>query len=270
MSNFSVIIPARYSSTRLPGKPLLDILGKPMIQRVYEQAKKSSAVSVYVATDDQRIFDCVKSFGGDVVMTQEHHPSGTDRLQETAERLGLGDSDVVVNVQGDEPLIPPEVIDQVAKNMFQSGASSATLAEEIEALDVFLNPNVVKVVCDAEGIASYFSRAPIPWPRDAFSKFPVDSSTQEDSEKVFQELRQNITLLRHIGIYAYRVSLLKKFVQWPMAPLESTECLEQLRILHNGEKMHVEQACLAVPGGIDTQQDLDSIRKYLSQSNSDG
>ncbi len=265
MLDFIVIIPARYSSTRLPGKPLLDILGKTMIQRVYQQAEKSSAKAVFVATDDQRIFDQVRAFGGQVVMTQTDHPSGTDRLQEAVTKLGFKDTDIVVNVQGDEPLIPPAVIDQVARNISQSGAAAATLGEAFDSLEMFLNPNAVKVVNDVKGFASYFSRAPIPWARDAFANLNL-SQPCEENESAFRELIESARPLRHIGIYAYKVSLLKKFIAWPMAPLEKVECLEQLRILHNGEKIHVEEACASVPGGIDTSEDLDAVRSFLSGS----
>jgi 3-deoxy-manno-octulosonate cytidylyltransferase (CMP-KDO synthetase) len=267
MPDFIVVIPARYASTRLPGKPLLDILGKTMIQRVWEQAKKSSAKAVYIATDDQRIAEQVEQFGGDVVMTEANHPSGTDRLQEAVSKLDFDDADVVVNVQGDEPLIPPEVIDQVAKNIVQSGAAAATLGEAFESMDMFLNPNAVKVVNDANGFASYFSRAPIPWARDAFAQLKGSPSTDAvANEKAFEQLISMVKPLRHIGIYAYKVSLLKKFVLWPMAPLEKVECLEQLRILHNGEKIHVEEACALVPGGIDTREDLDGVCAYLANA----
>lgn len=253
---FTVVIPARYASTRLPAKPLKDIAGKSMIQRVYEQACLSDAAEVVVATDDQRIADVVESFGGRVCMTSANHESGTDRLQEVAKALSLSDDHIVVNVQGDEPLIPPQVINQVAHNLAVSReASVATLSEPIESVEDFTNPNVVKVVSDVNGLALYFSRASIPWPRDNV----VDGVAPKalPSGDLFQ---------RHIGIYAYRVTLLNEFVTWPQAELESTECLEQLRVLWNGRRIHVAASVLPVPGGVDTQQDLDRVRDLLTGS----
>lgn len=250
MSDFTVIIPARFASTRFPGKPLVDIHGKTMVQRVYEQAKQSSAIRVCIATDDSRIFDHVESFGGEVILTGANHVSGTDRLQEAANLLNLDDQHIVVNVQGDEPMIPPSVIDQVARNLAGAkDALAATLAEPIDSVDDFLNPNIVKVVADQEGYAHYFSRAPIPWPRDAFAK-----------EKV---LPKNYPCLRHLGIYAYRVSLLNLFVSWPVSLLERYESLEQLRIIDHGKKIHIETSCEPVPGGIDTPEDLEKLRAFL-------
>ena len=250
--HFSVVIPARYASSRLPAKPLKVIAGKPMIQRVYEQAKQSAAERVVVATDDQRIADAVAGFGGEVCMTSAQHESGTDRLQEVTQKLRLPQEHIVVNVQGDEPLIPPAVIDQVARNLAaHPQARVATLSEPIIDADDFLNPNVVKVVAGGDGMALYFSRAPMPWPRDAFA-------TQRET------LPHSNHFQRHIGIYAYRVGLLDQFVTWPMAPLESLECLEQLRVLWNGERIHVAQAVEKVPGGVDTEADLERVRKLFS------
>ncbi len=252
--SFSVIIPARFASTRLPGKPLLDIAGKPMIQRVYEQACLSEARRVIIATDDQRIADVALAFGAEVCLTAAEHPSGTDRLQEVVKRQGFYADDIVVNVQGDEPLIPPRIINQVAHNLAaEPQASIATLSEAIEDVESLLNPNVVKVVADSSGRALYFSRAPIPWPRDSFARQP----DQMPSQGHYQ---------RHIGIYAYRVKLLNDFVQWPPCPLEQTECLEQLRAMWNGAYIHVEQADEALPAGVDTQQDLERIRQLLAAS----
>ncbi len=248
--SFSVVIPARYASTRLPGKPLLDIAGKPMIQHVYEQAQKSQAEQVIIATDDDRIAQAVKGFGGEVCMTATDHLSGTDRIQEVVQKYGLADNDIVVNVQGDEPCIPPEVINQVAHNLQNhEQASAATLSESIESVEDFSNANVVKVVGNHQGMALYFSRATIPYPRDI----------GEDG------LVNTVGLLpqRHIGIYAYRVSLLNRFITWNPAPLETIESLEQLRILYYGEDIHVEVACCAVPAGVDTEQDLLNVRELL-------
>lgn len=256
--SFYIVIPARYASTRLPGKPLAMIGDKTMIQRVYEQASKSSAIKVIVATDDQRIADSVKAFGGEVCMTLSTHTSGTDRLQEVAACYGFNDNDIVVNVQGDEPLIPPEVINQVAANLAtHSLASVSTLSEPITTLQDFNNSNVVKVVADNNGFALYFSRAPIPCPRDALSEVCSKSSTETKDQ-----LPNGLIARRHIGIYAYRCALLNRFISWPPAPLEQLESLEQLRVLSNGERIHIDLACQKVPGGIDTPADLERIRSH--------
>ncbi len=249
--SFYVIIPARFGSTRLEGKPLRCLAEKPMIQWVYEAALKSDAKKVIVATDSEAIADTVRSFGGNVCMTSAEHPSGTDRLQETVKFLGLADDEIVVNVQGDEPLIPASVINQVATNLANHSSSSmATLSEPILKMSDCLNPNVVKVVSNKRQQALYFSRAPIPWVRDSYaSTSPVLPS---------QNLAQ-----RHIGIYAYRVALLHEFVTWPVAALEEVEKLEQLRVLENAHAIHVEPACEAVPGGVDTEEDLERVRKIL-------
>ena len=255
MSNtvsFDVIIPARFGSSRLPGKPLADIGGLPMVQHVYRRASESSAERVVVATDDMRVAEAVRAFGGEVCMTSAEHASGTDRLQEVASNLGLPEHRILVNVQGDEPLIPAAVIDQVAANLAGSPvAGVATLAEPIHSVEDFLNPNIVKVVTSESGLARYFSRAPIPWPRDAFA---ADRNV----------LPEGLSPRRHIGIYAYQVALLNRFVSWPMAPLERFESLEQLRFLFHDEHIHVADACEDVPGGVDTEQDLQRMRELLA------
>lgn len=250
--SFDVIIPARYGSSRLPGKPLADIAGKSMVQRVYERARESAAERVIVATDDTRVAEVVRGFGGDVCMTRSDHPSGTDRLQEVASQIGVSADRILVNVQGDEPLIPPAVINQVAQNLGSNGtAGVATLAEPITSCEDFLNPNIVKVVVERSGLARYFSRAPIPWPRDAFAgKRSI--------------LPAGLNPRRHIGIYAYRASLLNQFVGWPVAPIEQFEALEQLRFLYNGHAIHVADACDEVPGGVDTAQDLERMRALFA------
>jgi 3-deoxy-manno-octulosonate cytidylyltransferase (CMP-KDO synthetase) len=251
-ADFVVVIPARFASTRLPGKPLLDIGGKPMIQRVYEQAKKSRAREVWIATDDERIAHVARTLGARVCMTQGDHVSGTDRLQEVAQQQHWPENTIVVNVQGDEPLIPPTIINQVANNLARSGkAAMATLCERITDIDVFLDPNAVKVVFDKDGHALYFSRAPIPWPRDAF----------RENQQVFP---LHLAAYRHIGLYAYRVSFLHRFVGWSPTALEQTESLEQLRGMAQGVAIHVEEACEAVPGGVDTEADLQQARVLLS------
>lgn len=249
---FYVVIPARYASTRLPAKPLKLIAGKTMIQHVYERASQSNAVKVIIATDDSRIESVAREFGATVCMTKNTHNSGTDRLQEVAQQLQLDVDDIVVNVQGDEPLIPPPVINQVANNLFNNSfCSMATLSESIHSLSDFRNPNIVKVVSDNHGKALYFSRAQIPWPRDYFANADVT------------ELPAGFVPQRHIGMYAYRVSLLNNFVTWPQADLEKIESLEQLRVLANGHAIHIEEACMAVPGGVDTEEDLIRVRKIL-------
>lgn len=254
MTPFSVIIPARYGSTRLPAKPLKTIAGRPMIQWVYEAASKSAAHNVWIATDDQRVADAAAAFGAPVCMTRADHESGTDRLQEVASQLGLADDAIVVNVQGDEPLLPPEVIDQVARNLAESPwASVATLSEPLHNVTDCFNPNIVKVVSDIHQQALYFSRAPVPWGRDSYSS----ATPQLPAAELAQ---------RHIGLYAYRVALLHKFVTWPMAALEAFEKLEQLRVLANGHKIHVAPACVPVPGGVDTAEDLERVKRLLEQS----
>lgn len=252
--NFTVVIPARYASTRLPAKPLKEIAGKPMIQHVYERACESNARQVIIATDDERIEKAAKSFGAQVCMTSAHHTSGTDRLQEVVVNLGLGDDEIVVNVQGDEPLIPAQVINQVAENLANMpNASMATLSEPIHNLADFRNPNIVKVVADIDGRALYFSRAAIPWPRDHFAQADITN------------LPENFPAQRHIGIYAYRAGLLHKFVSWQVAPLERIESLEQLRVMWNGQVIHVAEAIVAVPGGVDTPEDLQRIKSLLEK-----
>lgn len=250
---YSVVIPARYGSTRLPGKALADIGGKPMVQRVYERALRCAAAEIRVATDDSRIEEALKPLGTKVLMTSADHPSGTDRLAEAADQLGLSDDDIVVNVQGDEPLIPPEVIDQVAQNLASNpDCACATLSEPIDSADDFFDPSVVKVVSDQQGQALYFSRAPVPWPRD-------------QAETLLQErvLPETLDAQRHIGIYAYRAGLLRQFVSWNPSRIERIESLEQLRILAHGMKIHVAQACAEVPGGVDTPADLEKVRELF-------
>ncbi len=248
--SYSVVIPARYGSTRLPGKPLLDIAGKPMVQRVWEQARASGADEVIIATDDERIESVAREFGATVCMTEVDHPSGTDRLQQVAGLMGWDDERIVVNVQGDEPLIPPVLIDQVAANLAaHAEAAIATLSEPVTTLEELTNPNAVKVATDINGLALYFSRATIPWPRDAFAESSQSMPAGEWS--------------RHIGIYAYRTAFLHRYVRWAPAPLEQLEQLEQLRALYHGERIHVARAVEPVPAGVDTPEDLASLRRLL-------
>jgi len=251
--SFSVIIPARFASSRFPGKPLAELQGKPMVQHVYERACESEASRVLVATDDQRIADVARGFGAEVCMTSPDHPSGTDRLQQVVSDLGFYADDIVVNVQGDEPLVPARIINQVAHNLkAEPEASISTLSEPINDIESLLNPNVVKVVSDIRGMALYFSRAPIPWPRDAFSGEPKD-----------RKMPENFAWQRHIGIYAYRVKLLNDFVKWSPAPIEETECLEQLRAMWNGARIHVAEADEQPPAGVDTPEDLERLQRFL-------
>lgn len=250
--SFTVVIPSRFGSTRLPGKPLLDIGGKPMVQRVWEQASLSAADRVVIATDDERIADIARAFGAETCMTDPDHPSGTDRLEEVVRTLGFADDHAVVNVQGDEPLIPPGVIDQVAANLAaHPDAAIATLCEPIETVEDLQNPNIVKAVPDARGMALYFSRAPVPYPREAFAAQSAALPTGGE-------------WLRHIGIYAYRSGFLREYVAWLPAPQEALEQLEQLRALHNGAGIHLAQATETVPPGVDTQSDLDHVRALLA------
>ncbi|MGB2044938.1 MAG: 3-deoxy-manno-octulosonate cytidylyltransferase [Porticoccaceae bacterium] len=249
--SFIVVIPARFASTRLPGKPLRDIAGLPMIQHVWQQARKSQAARVVIATDDERIYSAATDFGAEVCMTREDHVSGTDRLQEVAELLGLGDKQVIVNVQGDEPLIPPQVIDQVAGNLASATtAGVATLCEPLVSAEELLNPNIVKVVANQQGMAQYFSRAPIPWPRDHFQRSQ-------------SSLPEPFIARRHIGLYAYKVAELRRFVAWPVADLERFESLEQLRFMANGVGIHIADACEVVPAGVDTEQDLEATINFI-------
>jgi 3-deoxy-manno-octulosonate cytidylyltransferase (CMP-KDO synthetase) len=231
----------------LPGKPLLDIAGKPMIQHVYERALQSDAAAVYIATDDERIEAAAGQFGAKVLITDSSHRSGTDRIHEVATRLGLSRDEIVVNVQGDEPLIPPAAINQVAGNLeHRPDAGISSLYEVISDTDEIGNPHAVKVVCDVDGYALYFSRATIPYGSSAQAK----------------------NCNRHIGIYAYRVATLQDFVSWPPGQLEVQEKLEQLRALYNGIKIHMAPACEKVPAGIDTERDLLAVRKLLGTENS--
>ncbi|MEE4332145.1 3-deoxy-manno-octulosonate cytidylyltransferase [Pseudomonas alliivorans] len=250
-TDFTVVIPARYGSSRFPGKPLKVIAGKPMVQLVWEQARKSNAQRVVVATDDARIFEACQAFGAEVLMTRDDHNSGTDRLAEVATQLGLAADAIVVNVQGDEPMIPPAVIDQVAGNLAaHPEAGISTLAEPIDDVAALFNPNVVKVSSDINGLALTFSRAPLPWARDALA-------VNRD------ELPAGVPYRRHIGIYAYRAGFLHDFVGWGPCQLENTENLEQLRALWNGVRIHVADALEALPAGVDTPEDLERVRRLL-------
>lgn len=248
---FRVVIPARYASTRLPGKPLADIAGQPMIVRVAAAARRARTEGVWVATDDQRIAAAVRLHGFDAVMTNANHVSGTDRIAEVADLLEWDDADIVVNVQGDEPLLDPALLEAVAGALRgDPDAAMATAAHPlVDAVD-FFNPNVVKVVCDVRGRALYFSRAPIPWDRDRLADrrnaLPADLPAQ-----------------RHIGLYAYRVGFLRRFGQLAASPLERCESLEQLRALWHGYPIQVVNVDHAPAPGVDTPEDLERVRRLF-------
>ena len=242
--SFKVVIPARYASTRLPGKPLLPIAGKPMLQHVFEASCQCGAEQVVIATDDGRIEATGRSFGADVCMTSSEHASGTDRLAEVVKKLGWSDDDIVVNVQGDEPLMPPALIEQVASDLAgYPEASISTIATPLVAAGEFFDVNVVKVVTDRAGFALYFSRASIPWDRDLLNNG-------------IRALPIGIVPLRHIGIYAYRAGYLRRYAEMRPCPLEQTEQLEQLRALWYGERIHVAEASQRPGPGVDTEDDL--------------
>jgi 3-deoxy-manno-octulosonate cytidylyltransferase (CMP-KDO synthetase) len=247
--DYKIVIPARYASSRLPGKPLLDIGGKPMIQRVYETAGECQASEVVIATDDQRILEASEGFGAKVCMTATNHPSGTDRIAEVASRMGWADDTIVVNLQGDEPRMPPSLPNQVALDMeTHERADITTISAPISDRDQLFDPHVVKVVTDAEGYALYFSRAPIPWHRDEF----LHNNNP---------LPEDIGFARHIGLYAYRVGYLERYVNLSPSPMEQAESLEQLRVLWHGGCIHVSAAETEPGPGIDTADDLVRVRK---------
>jgi len=248
---FTVVIPARLASSRLPNKPLADIAGLPMVVRVAQRAMQSQATQVVVAADDERIVQVCKAHGVQVLLTRQDHVSGSDRLAEACQLLSLPDDALVVNVQGDEPLMRPDLINEVARVLTERpDASMSTAAHAIESLEEFANPNVVKVVMDARQMALYFSRAPIPWWRDG------------QSVAGFKSL-PNPAPLRHIGIYAYRAGFLRLFPQLPPAPIESMESLEQLRALWHGHRIAVHVTSQAPGPGVDTPADLARVRQLL-------
>jgi len=246
--SFVVVIPARYASTRFPGKPLADLGGRPMVVRVCERAAASGAASVHVATDDARIAEAVQSHGFRALMTRADHASGTDRIAEAAAQLGLADDAIVVNVQGDEPLIAPALIAQVADTLARRPqAAVSTACHPIHDAASAFNPNVVKVVLDAQGDALYFSRAPIPWARDAYAEGGRTPPA-------------GLPLYRHAGIYGYRVAFLRRYAALAPSPLEAFEALEQLRVLWHGERIAVAVSTAEIPPGVDTPADLALVR----------
>jgi 3-deoxy-manno-octulosonate cytidylyltransferase (CMP-KDO synthetase) len=253
---FTVVIPARMRSTRLPGKMLADVAGKPLVAWAVERARQSGAARVVIATDHADIERAVRALDVEAVMTSETHPSGTDRIAEAARILGLRSDDIVVNVQGDEPLIDPRLVRRVADELAsQPEASIATAAHPIEDTASFFNPNVVKVVLDLHGFAHYFSRAPIPWARDAFGGVPL--------EALPKRMPAGLPALRHIGIYAYRVRFLQEYARLTPTAAEQMEALEQLRALGHGHRIAVALWKGAMEAGVDTREDLERVRKRL-------
>lgn len=249
---FKVVIPARFASTRLPGKPLLDLGGKPMVVRVAERARLSGAEEVWVATDHPEVRSVAEANEVAALMTRGDHPTGTDRLAEVVEQRGWATDTIIVNVQGDEPLIEPEVILQTARQLAVSGADIATVAHPIVDAADFFNPNVVKVVCRADGDAAYFSRAPIPYARDHFAR-----------EGGGESLPARLPAYRHVGLYAYRASFLRAFSGLTVAPTEEFESLEQLRALWHGYRISVTLIDSAPAPGVDTPEDAERMRKLF-------
>jgi 3-deoxy-manno-octulosonate cytidylyltransferase (CMP-KDO synthetase) len=249
---FHVIIPARFGSTRLPGKPLLMIGDRPLIQWVWQSARDSGAASVVVATDDERIRAAAMKFGAECLMTSPRHASGTDRIAEVSRARQWADDDIVVNLQGDEPGMPGEVIARVASALQDDESSDiATAVAPIQSLREFLDPNCVKALRSEDGQALYFSRAPVPWPRDSVAAGQPTSFAGA---------------WRHIGLYAYRVRSLLQFAAWPPTPLESTEKLEQLRALEHGMRIHLVRLTESPPAGVDTAADLERVRAALQKA----
>lgn len=254
-TSFIAVVPARLASTRLPNKPLADLAGKPMVVRVAERARASGARQVIVATDAGSVVDAAREHGFEAILTRPDHPTGTDRLAEVATRLGWPDDTLVVNVQGDEPLIDPALVSGVAAHLAaHPDCALATAAHPITARDEIFNPNVVKVVLDARQRALYFSRAPIPWARDAWQHaWPNVAALPAPEAPVY----------RHIGLYAYRASFLRGYPALPQTSLETTEALEQLRALWHGERIAVMLTDEAPAPGVDTPADLERVRKLL-------
>jgi 3-deoxy-manno-octulosonate cytidylyltransferase (CMP-KDO synthetase) len=247
---FHVIIPARFASTRLPGKPLALIGERPLVQWVWQRAVESGAASVLIATDDERIQLAVSKFGADCLMTSAHHASGTDRIAEVVRARGFAADDIIVNLQGDEPTMPAEVVAETAQALRDVAARDiATAVAPIASLREFLDPNCVKALRANNGRALYFSRAPVPWPRDSV---------------VDQQPTAFAGAWRHIGIYAYRVRSLLQFAAWPPTPLETTEKLEQLRALEHGMHIHLVTLAHSPPAGVDTPEDLERVRAALT------
>lgn len=246
---FTVVIPARFESSRLPGKPLKDIAGKPMVQWTWEQAIKSGADRIIITTENDTVAEVCRAFGAEVCITGAHHQSGTERIAEVISLCALADDEIIVNVQGDEPMIPPQLVHQVAEGL-QKNASlkMATLCETLDDIETIFDPNAVKVVRDLNDCAITFSRAPLPWSRDTFGENALPSNWQYQ---------------RHIGLYAYTAAFVKQYVAWPECELEQVEKLEQLRVLWQGEKILVLEALCEAGYGVDTLDDLEKVRSLL-------
>ena len=251
--SFRIVIPARFASTRLPGKPLRDICGKPMIVRVIEQAKKSNAEEVIVATDSQEIVDALSEIDVQVCITREDHQSGTERLSEVIEKMGFDDDQILVNLQGDEPMMPPVCLNQVGQALeLDSQVKMATLCTPLTDLEELFDPHAVKVVRDINDYALYFTRAAVPWSRDCFNEMPRKMPQGQDYQ-------------RHIGLYGYRAGFIKQYLEWQSSDIEITESLEQLRVLYYGEKIKVISAEIAPGPGVDTIDDLSRVCELLEK-----
>lgn len=257
--SYTVVIPARYAASRLPGKPLRELAGRSLVEHAWRCAQRSGAAEVIVATDDERIASVARGFGAKVCMTDPAHASGTDRIAEVARAIGLADDAVVVNLQSDEPQMPPALLDQVAAEALgDSEAAIATLCTPIESAEELFDPNVVKVVTDRHGHALYFSRAPIPWAREAFAQGARVLPAPEQSG-----LADLAGHFRHIGLYAYRAGFLREYVSWEPCALERTEALEQLRAMWHGRRIRVAIACERPGPGIDTPEDLAALQAAM-------
>lgn len=253
--SFRIVIPARFASTRLPGKPLRDICGKTMIARVIEQAKQSKAEEVIVATDSQEIVDALSNIDVRVCMTRENHQSGTERLSEVIDQLGFDDDQILINLQGDEPMMPPVCLNQVGQALEDDAkVKMATLCTPLTDIEELFDPHAVKVVRDVNDFALYFTRAAVPWSRDCFN----ESSSHGEMPKT-QEYQ------RHIGLYGYRAGFIKQYLEWQSSDIEKTESLEQLRVLYYGERIKVITAEIAPGPGVDTVEDLNRVCELLSK-----
>lgn len=272
---FVAVIPARYAATRLPGKPLVDLCGQPMILRVLSAVRRSGARQIIVATDHPQVAEVVTAAGGEVCMTRLDHPSGTARLAEVVAHYQWADETIIVNVQGDEPLMPALLIQQVANQLASSSAAAATLAAPLQSVSALWDPNVVKVVTDRQGYALYFSRAAIPWDRQRFNT-PSPPALQAFTVHHTIDADQAPAILahpcyqRHIGIYAYQAAFIRRYSHWTESPLEQIELLEQLRILWQGEKIKVATAQVAASQGVDTPEDLFRVRQQMAKALSVG
>ena len=252
ISEYNIVIPVRMASQRLPGKPLLNIAGRPLIEHVYRRACCASAQKIVIATDDKQILTVAREFGADVIMTSQAHQSGSDRIAECADQMGWGDEQLIVNLQGDEPLMPASCLDQVAALLAADPAADvASLYWPLENSEEIANPNVVKVVMGQGGHALYFSRSVLPFPRHW--------------DNVEAALQSEVSWRRHVGLYAYRAGALRAFATMQSTPLEAAEKLEQLRCLESGRKIRMAQACQFIPAGVDTVHDLERVRAVLEE-----